>query len=55
MSQTNCIHSAWKSGVKKLVFVASSCVYPKDCQQPMREEDVLTGPLEPTSSARVRR
>ncbi len=48
-SQTNVIHSAWKSGVKKLVFLASSCIYPKSCPQPMKEEYLLTGKLEPTS------
>ncbi len=49
MSQTNVIHSAWKSGVKKLLFLASSCIYPKDCPQPMKEEYLLNGKLEPTS------
>ncbi|MFC1984900.1 GDP-L-fucose synthase family protein [Chloroflexota bacterium] len=48
-SQTNVIHSAWKSGVKKLLFLGSSCIYPKSCPQPMREEYVLSGKLEPTS------
>lgn len=48
-SQTNMIHSAWRSGVKKLLFLGSSCVYPKNCPQPMREEYLLTGKLEPTS------
>lgn len=47
--QTNIIHSAWKVKVKKLLFFASSCVYPKDCPQPMKEEYLLTGPLEPTN------
>ena len=36
--QTNVIHSAWKSGVKKLLFLGSSCIYPKDCPQPVKEE-----------------
>ena len=49
VSQTNVIHSAWKSGVKKLLFLGSSCVYPKDCPQPMKEEYLLSGRLEPTS------
>ena len=49
MSQTNVIHNAWKSGVKKLLFLASSCIYPKDCPQPMKEEYLLSGKLEPTS------
>ncbi|MBI4180943.1 MAG: GDP-L-fucose synthase [Chloroflexi bacterium] len=48
-SQTNVIHSAWKCGVKKLFFLASSCIYPKDCQQPMKEEYLMSGKLEPTS------
>ncbi len=48
-SQTNVIHSAWKCGVKKLLFLGSSCVYPKDCPQPMKEEHLLFGKLEPTS------
>lgn len=47
--QTNVIHSAWKHGVKKLVFLGSSCIYPRDCAQPIREEYLLTGPLEPTN------
>lgn len=50
-AQNNIIHCAWQAKVKKLLFVASSCVYPKDCPQPMREDRVLTGPLEPTSEA----
>lgn len=48
-SQTNVIHSAWKCGVKKLLFLASSCIYPKDCPQPMKEEYLMSGKLEPTS------
>ncbi|HUB91125.1 MAG TPA: GDP-L-fucose synthase [Dyella sp.] len=47
--QTNVIHSAWKCGSKKLLFLGSSCIYPRDCQQPIREEYLLTGPLEPTN------
>lgn len=50
-AQNNIIHCAWQAKVKKLLFVASSCIYPKDCPQPMREDRVLTGPLEPTSEA----
>jgi len=49
MSQTNVIHSAWKAGVKKLLFSGSSCIYPKDCPQPMKEEYLLSGKLESTS------
>jgi GDP-L-fucose synthase len=48
-SQTNVIHSAWKSGVKKLLFLGSSCIYPKECPQPMKEEYLLSGKLESTS------
>ena len=47
--QNNVIHFAWKAKVKKLLFLASSCIYPKLCPQPMKEEYLLTGPLEPTS------
>lgn len=51
VSQSNVIHAAWQSGVKKLLYLASSCIYPKICEQPMKEEYLLTGPLEPTSEA----
>ncbi len=47
--QTNVIHEAWRSGVKRLLFLGSSCIYPRDCPQPIREEYLLTGPLEPTN------
>jgi len=47
--QTNVIHAAWKTGVKRLLFLGSSCIYPKECPQPMKEEHLLTGPLEPTN------
>lgn len=47
--QSNVIHHAWKSGVKKLLFFGSTCIYPRLCPQPMKEEYLLTGPLEPTS------
>jgi GDP-L-fucose synthase len=46
---TNVIHAAKDAGVKKLVFLGSSCIYPRMAQQPMREEDLLTGALEPTN------
>ena len=49
--QTNVIHEAWKAGVKHLLFLGSSCIYPRDCPQPIREEYVMTGPLEPTNRA----
>ena len=47
--QNNIIHSAYESGVKKLLFLGSSCIYPKLAPQPMKEEHLLTGPLEPTN------
>jgi len=47
--QTNVIHSAWRAGVQRLLFLGSSCIYPKLAPQPMRERDLLTGPLEPTN------
>jgi GDP-L-fucose synthase len=47
--QTNLIHEAWRAGVKRLIFLGSTCVYPRDCPQPIREEYLLTGPLEPTN------
>lgn len=48
-SQSNVIHAVWQSGVKKLLFLGSSCIYPRDCPQPMKEEYLLSGKLEPTS------
>jgi len=47
--QSNIIHSAWKSGVEKLLFLGSSCIYPKLAPQPMPEDCLLTGELEPTN------
>src|SRR5476649_605408 len=47
--QNNVIQSAWNCGTEKLVFLGSSCIYPKDCPQPMKEEYLLTGKLEPTN------
>jgi GDP-L-fucose synthase len=47
--QTNVIDSAWRGGVRKLLFLGSSCIYPRLAPQPMREEHLLTGPLEPTN------
>ena len=47
--QTNLIHAAYTSGVKKLLFLGSSCIYPKLAPQPMPEDSLLTGPLEPTN------
>ena len=47
--QNNVIHSAWKHGVKKLLFLGSTCIYPKDAPQPMQEDALLTGVLEYTN------
>jgi len=49
--QDNVIHEAWRSGVKRLLFLGSSCIYPRDCPQPIKEEYLLTGALEPTNRA----
>lgn len=49
MIQTNVIEAAFRSGVKKLLFLGSSCIYPRQVPQPMTEEALLTGPLEPTN------
>jgi GDP-L-fucose synthase len=49
--QTNVIQSSYVFGVKKLLFLGSSCIYPKNCPQPIKEEYLLTGPLEPTNEA----
>jgi GDP-L-fucose synthase len=48
--QTNVIETAWRSGVRRLLFLGSSCIYPKFAEQPIREEALLTGPLEPTNA-----
>lgn len=47
--QTNVLNECWKSGVKRLLFLGSSCIYPRDCPQPIKEEYLLTGPLEKTN------
>lgn len=47
--QTNLIHQAYLHKVKRLLFLGSSCIYPRDCPQPIKEEYLLTGPLEPTN------
>ncbi len=47
--QTNVIHSAQRHGVRRMLFLGSSCIYPRLAPQPMREQDLLTGPLEPTN------
>ena len=51
MIQTNVIDSAYRNGVKKLVFLGSSCIYPKMATQPITEDALMTGPLEPTNDA----
>jgi len=47
--QTNVIHEAWRAGAKRLLFLGSSCIYPRDCPQPMKEEHLFTGRFEPTN------
>ena len=47
--QNNLIHGAHRAGIQRLMFLGSSCIYPRDCPQPIREEYLLTGPLEPTN------
>ena len=49
MIETNIIHNAWRTNVKRLIFLGSSCIYPKMADQPMREDALLTGPLEATN------
>ena len=47
--ETNIVHAAWQAGVNRLLFLGSSCIYPRDCPQPIKEEYLLTGPLEQTN------
>lgn len=49
--QTNVIHAAWQRDVRRLVFLGSSCIYPRDCPQPIQEKYLMTGPLEETNRA----
>jgi GDP-L-fucose synthase len=49
MIEANVIHEAWRSGIRRLLFLGSSCIYPRLAPQPMREECLLTGALEPTN------
>ena len=49
MIEANLIHGAFRAGVRRLLFLGSSCIYPRDCPQPIREDYLLTGPLEPTN------
>ena len=51
MIESNIIHAAWQSQAQKLLFLGSSCIYPKHAPQPMKEEHLLTGHLEPTNEA----
>lgn len=51
MIESNVIHEAWSSGVQKLLFLGSSCIYPRMAEQPIKEEYLLTGKLEPTNEA----
>ena len=51
MIQTNVIHEAYRTGVKRLLFLGSTCIYPKSAPQPIRESDLLTSSLEPTNDA----
>ena len=51
MIEANVIHAAYESGVEKLLFLGSSCIYPREAAQPITEEALLTGPLEPTNEA----
>lgn len=50
MIQTNVIDAAYRAGVKKLLFLGSSCIYPRDAEQPIKESALMTGPLEPTNA-----
>jgi len=47
--QSSVIHESWRAGVERLLFLGSSCIYPRDCPQPIREDYLLTGPLEATN------
>ena len=49
MIQSNLLHASWQFKTKKVVFLGSSCIYPRECPQPMKEEYLMTGPLEPTN------
>ena len=49
MMEANVVQAAWQAGIKRLLFLGSSCIYPRDCPQPIREDYLLTGPLESTN------
>ena len=51
MIHATCVHAAYVSGVRKLLYLGSSCIYPRNAPQPMTEDVLLTGPLEPTNEA----
>lgn len=51
MIQTNILHASFKTGIKKLLFLGSSCIYPRECPQPIKEEYLLSGELEPTNES----
>lgn len=51
MIHATVVHAAWSYGVKKLLYLGSSCIYPRSCPQPIKEDYLLTGPLEPTNEA----
>ena len=51
MMETNIVHASWQAGVSRLLFLGSSCVYPRDCPQPIKEEYLLTGSLEQTNES----
>jgi GDP-L-fucose synthase len=51
LMQTHVLEAAFRTGVERLMLLGSSCIYPRACAQPMRETDLMTGPLEPTNSA----
>ncbi|MEM1303322.1 MAG: GDP-L-fucose synthase [Planctomycetota bacterium] len=51
MIHATVLHAAWRTGVTKLLYLGSSCIYPRDCPQPIREEYLMTGPLEKTNDA----
>lgn len=49
MIEANIVHAAWQAGVNRMLFLGSSCIYPRDCPQPIREDYLMTGPLEQTN------
>ncbi len=49
MIEANVVHAAWQAGVRRMLFLGSSCIYPRDCPQPITEDYLLTGPLEQTN------